>query len=282
MKLPAAGRTTVWATAISVSALAPHAAPVALGLAAAKEGFDLLHARIHRTTVLSYIRATSTGTYLSVDSSRSAPGVVLQTASPSAGSRRDEEGAVPVPADDEPGHPGADPDPGEFCIKHRVDWLSFAAVRARNFHDAEDAVSHAAEKILIHHAREGELCPPEYDPVAWAKTVIANHIKDRYRRASVQLKNQGKLYLPQDDSGEDVLDVMLARQAFSFIKDLKPGDHEIAVMYFIENLEPRDIARILGRNVVTVRGSLHRTRKEIRKRLGIVVEAQRTISRETT
>ena len=118
--------------------------------------------------------------------------------------------------------------------------------------------------------------------MAWAKTVIANHIKDRYRRASVQLKNQGKLYFPQDDPGEDVLDAMLARQAFSFIKDLKPRDHEIAVMYFIENLEPRDIARILGRNVVTVRGSLHRTRKEIRKRLGIVVEAQRTISRETT
>lgn len=57
MKLPAAGRTTVWATAISVSALVPHTAPAALGLAVAKEGFDLLHARTHRGTVLSYIRA---------------------------------------------------------------------------------------------------------------------------------------------------------------------------------------------------------------------------------
>lgn len=88
---PSVDRTALWATAISVSALAPHTAPVALGLAAAKEGFDLLHARMHRTTVLSYIRATSAGTYLSVDPSRAASGVVLQTASSSAGPRGDEE-----------------------------------------------------------------------------------------------------------------------------------------------------------------------------------------------
>jgi hypothetical protein len=57
MKLPAAAKTTVLATAISVSALDPRAAPMALGLAVAKEGFDLLHARMHKTAVLSYMRA---------------------------------------------------------------------------------------------------------------------------------------------------------------------------------------------------------------------------------
>lgn len=282
MKTPVTGRTTVWATAISVSAIAPHAAPVALGLAVAKEGFDLLHARMHRTSVLSYIRATAEGTYLSVDPAGAAPGVVLQTAPSSAGPRGDEEGAVPVTADDETRRSGADSDPGEFCIKHRADLLSYAAAQARNFQDAEDAVSHAVEKILVHHARKGILCPTGYDPVAWSKTVIANYIKDLHRRAGVQLKYQGKLYSPSDDPAEDILDDMLARQAFPFIKDLQPRDHQIAVMHYVENLEPIDIARRLGRNVITVRTSLWRTSRKIRKQLGFSAEPQRIIVRETT
>jgi RNA polymerase sigma factor (sigma-70 family) len=282
MKPLGTGRTAVWASAISVSALAPHAAPVALGLAAAKEGFDLLHARMHRTSVLSYIRATTAGTYLSVDPSGTAPGVVLQTASSRAGSQGDEEGAVPVPADDEPRRSGADPDPGEFCIKNRADWLSYAAAYARNFQDAEDAVSHVVEKILKHHAKTGALCPPKYDPVAWSKRAIVNYIKDQHRRARVQLKYQRKLYSPPDHFDEDILDEMLARQALPFIKDLKPRDHEIAIMHFKENLEPIAIARILGRNVVTVRTSLHRTSKKMRRHLGVTDEPQRAIPRETT
>jgi hypothetical protein len=159
MKPSAPGRTTLWATAISVSAFAPHAAPVALGLAVAKESFDLLHVYMNRAAVLSYIRDTAAGTYLHVDSSGTAPGVVLQTASPSKGLQGGEKGAGPVPTDDEPSRSESDPDPGEFCIKHRADWFSYAAAHARNFQDAEDAVSHVVEKILVYHAMEGTLCP---------------------------------------------------------------------------------------------------------------------------
>jgi hypothetical protein len=108
MKLPAAGRTTIWATAISVSAFDPHAAAVALGLAAAKEGFDLLHSRIHRTTVLSYIRAADARIYLNVDPSGFAPGVTLRTAPPFAEPQGAQEGAVPVPAANESSLPGAE------------------------------------------------------------------------------------------------------------------------------------------------------------------------------
>src|ERR1700730_12371136 len=113
MKLPAAARTTVWATAISVSALAPHAAPMALGLAVAKEGFDLLHARMHKTAVLSYIRAAGAGTFLSVDPSGAIPAVTLQTASPSARPQADEEGGVQVHAITAHSRSGAHHDPAE-------------------------------------------------------------------------------------------------------------------------------------------------------------------------
>ena len=201
-----AGRAAVWTTAISASALAPHAAPIALGLAVAKEGFDLLHAYLHRISVLSYIRATPAGSYLSVAASAGvAPGVVLQTASALASLPGDEEGAGQVPAHDEPNRSGVGSDPGEFCIKHRADWLSYAAALARNYQDAEDAVSDVAVKIFNNYDRTGKLCPPKFDdPVAWSKTVIANYIKDRRRRAKVQLKHQAELCPPQDKFDDDV------------------------------------------------------------------------------
>jgi RNA polymerase sigma factor (sigma-70 family) len=282
MKPPSAGRTAVWTTAISVSVLAPHAAPVAIGLAAAKEGFDLLHARMHRTSVLSFIRAAGAGTYLSVDPSGSAPGVVLRTASSLAGPQGEEEGGLPVPAYDEPSRSGDDPDPGEFCIKHQADWLGYALAHARNVHDAEDAVSHAAVKILEHHARTGKLCPEEYDPVAWSKTVIANYIKDLHRRAKVRREYQGKLLPLSGDFVEDILDEILTKQVFSFIKNLNPSDHQLAEMRYAENLPPSEIARRLGRNVITVRTSLWRINRKIRREFGVAAEPQRILPGETT
>ena len=282
MKLPAAGRTTIWATAISVSALAPHTAPVALGLAAAKEGFDLLHARMHRTTVVSFIRAAGGGTYLNVDPSGAIPGMTLQTASPTAGSPGDEEGAVQVPAHNEPSRSGTDTNPGEFCIKHRSDWISYALAHARNLQDAEDAVSHAGVKILQQHDETGTICPAGYDPEAWSKTVIRNYIRDLRRRDKVALKYRGKLHSPADDFVENLADEMLARQMFSFIKGLKPDDHQIAVMRFVENLEPSVIAEMLGRKAGAVRKSLWRTNKKMRKQLGITAESQVVIPRRET
>jgi RNA polymerase sigma factor (sigma-70 family) len=282
MRLPTASRTTVWATAISVSALAPHAAPIALGLAVAKEGFDLLHAWLYRATVLSYIRAAAAGTYLSIDPSGVAPGLTLQAASPFAGFRGDEEGAVPVPADNEPSRSGADPDPGDFCIKHRADWLSYALAHARNLQDAEDAVSHAGEKILLQHAETGMICPGGYDPEAWAKTVIRNYICDLYRHSKVQVKYQARLHTPADDFVENLMDEILARQMFSFIKSLRPGDHQIAVMHYLENLKPSVIAEMLGRKEVTVRTSLWRTRVKMRRELGVTAKSQVVIPRRET
>jgi RNA polymerase sigma factor (sigma-70 family) len=283
MKPSVAGRTAVWTAAISASALVPHAAPVALGLAAAKEGFDLLHARMHRTSVLSYIRAADADTYLSVAPSGATPGVVLRTASSLAGPTGNEEGAGPVPAHNESHRSGADPDPGEFCIKHRTDWLSYATAQARNRQDAEDAVSDVAEKIVRYHRRTGMLCPPEFDdPVAWSKKVINNYIKDLNKCARTRIKYQTKLYDPPDDFTEDIFDEMDAREAFKLIRGLNPTDHQIAVMYFIDGLKPKDIARILGQNVGTVRGSLHRTRKRMRRQLGIANEPKRIIPREGT
>jgi RNA polymerase sigma factor (sigma-70 family) len=283
MKHSVRSGTGLWITAISVSALYPHAAPAAIGLAAVKEGFDLLRARALRATVVSYIRAAGSGTYLNIDQSETAPGITLEKAPPTAGSPGNEKGAVPVPADDESSGSAGRFDPGEFCIEHRTDWLAYALAHAWNRQDAEDAVSHVAVKILQYHHETGMLCPPEYDdPIAWSKTVIANYIKDIHRHARVRLKYQQKLYSPPSDFTDDVLDQIIASQVIPFIGELKPGDHQIAVLHYIENLEPADIARQLGRNVITVRTSLWRTRAKLRRRLGVGAETQRVVPREMT
>lgn len=68
----------MWTAAISAAAVAPHAALVALGAGVAKEAFDLLRARSHRISVLAYLGAVGAGTYLSIDPSPAAPGLVLR------------------------------------------------------------------------------------------------------------------------------------------------------------------------------------------------------------
>lgn len=277
------GRAAVWATAISASILAPHAAPIALGLAVTKEGFDLLHARMHRSTVLSYIRAAPGDTYLKVEPTSGSVGVVLQTASSLSGASGGEEGACSVHADEEQSHSGEDLDAAEFCIKHRGDFLRYAASYARNMPDAEDAVSHAAMEIFRCYAESGAVCPPRYDdPVAWSKTVIRNYIIDLHRRNKTRRASIVKLRQPPSDMTEDVIDKILAQKMYEVIKGLNDFDHDVAVMRFAEGRAPIEIAQTLKCNAVTVRTSLFRTKNKMRRKLGLTPEPQRITPRESS
>jgi RNA polymerase sigma factor (sigma-70 family) len=268
MKVSPADRAAVWTTAISLSAIAPHAALVALGAAVVKEAFDLLRARSHRVSVLAYLRAAVAGTHLSIDPSLAAPALVLNIASPGSARPDGEEGADPVPADHlPPGEPG--PDPGDFCVKQRGDWLAFAFARTRSWPEAEDAVSHVVQKIFEHHARHGTLCPDMRDPVGWSKTVIRNYLIDQYRRSHAKRKRSRAFMPPEGDISDDIIDQILARKALAFVASLDPQDHVIVVMRWVDGLEPKEITDRLGMNASTVRTSLHRTMKKMRTQLGV-------------
>jgi RNA polymerase sigma factor (sigma-70 family) len=264
-----AGRATVWTIAISVSAIAPHAAPVALGAAVAKEAFQLLHARSHRASVLAYLRAACSGTDLRIDPSPAAPALVLSIASRGHVRSDDEEGADPVPVGGEYPMDGSSPEPGDFCIKQRADWLAYATAWRRNLPEAEDAVSHVVQKILEHYDKYGTLCPPDRDPIAWSKTVIRNYLIDRYRRDRAEHKRSTGFVLPVGDIADDIADQIIAGKALAFIESLDPLPHTIAMMRWVDGLEPKEIADQLGMNPHSVRSSLHRTQKKMRKYLGI-------------
>ena len=186
-----------------------------------------------------------------------------------------------MPDDDELPGAGADIDPGDFCVKYRADWLSYAVSLAKNWPDAEDAVQRAALKILKHHAVHGTLCPGGYDPVAYSKKMIANYIKDLHRRSRSQRKRLPSLLPPPEEATEDVLDRILGKAALAFMESLKPRAHVIAVMRWVDALEPKEIAEQLGLNVCTVRTSLHRTSKKMRAHLGITAEPGRVLREET-
>jgi RNA polymerase sigma factor (sigma-70 family) len=239
---------------------------VALGAAVAKEGFDLLHDRSHRISVLAYLGAAHAGTYLSIDSSPAVPGLVLRCASSGSGPDG-EEGAALVTADDE--HPPDGLNPSDFCVKQRADWLAYAMSYTRNLPDAEDAVSHMVQKMLEHHVRHGTLCPGARDPVGWSKTVIRNYLIDQFRRSDAQRRHLGRFAPPEADIADDVTDRILARTAMEFVASLEPRAHMIAMLRWTEGLEPQEIAELLEVNARSVRSSLHRTTKKLRIRLGV-------------
>lgn len=55
----------------------------------------------------------------------------------------------------------------------------------------------------------------------------------------------------------------------------------IAVLRWVDGLEPKQIAERLGMNPRSVRTSLHRTKKKMRTQLG-VAEPQKILREETT
>lgn len=280
MNSSVAGSAAVWSAAISASAVDPHAAPIALGAAVAREVFHLVHARVHRSSVLAYLRTAGAETYLHVGPSPVSPGLVLSN---TWGFSRpgDEEEADPIPTngDSPPSH--ASSNPGDFFIKQRSDWLAYAMTHARSWPDAEDAVSHVVQKILEHHSEYGTLCPEMRDPVGWSKKIIRNYLIDQYRRSTVQVKRASGFLMPEGDIADDITDQIIARKALAFVASLGRQEHMIAMMRWVDGLEPKEIADQLGLNARTVRTSLHRTRKKMRARLGIA-EPHKILSEGTT
>lgn len=276
----AAGKAAAWTAAISVMAVKPHEALIALGAAVAKEVFDLVSARMHRTSVLAYLRTARSETFLKIGPSSAAPALSLSSASSRSSRPGGEEGAVHVPDDSDlpPADYGSSPD--DFCIKQRADWLAYAMTRTRSWPDAEDAVSHVVEKIYEYYDEHGTVCPDMRDPVGWSKTVIRNYLIDRWRRSKTRDRYSAAFVVPEVDIAEIVTDQIIAGKALAFVQSLDDQAHMIAIMAWIEGLKPREIAEQLGMSSLTVRKSLHQTRKKMRAKLGIA-EPQRILREET-
>ena len=119
------------------------------------------------------------------------------------------------------------------------------------------------------------------DPVGWSKTVIRNYLIDQWRRSKTEGRRSPAFALPEPDIADDITDQIIARKALAFVESLDDQSHIIAMMAWVDGLKPKEIAEELGLNALTIRKSLHRTRKKMRTRFG-VAEPQRILREETT
>jgi RNA polymerase sigma factor (sigma-70 family) len=268
MNHPAVTKSAAWTAAISVTAINSHVALVALSGAVAKEIFDLVNAHMHRTSVLAYARTIRPETSLRIGPSSTSPELSISNATPNFSQPDGEEGAAYVPNDEDLPSANRDSSPEAFCIRQRVDWLSYAMTLTGNWSDAEDAVSHAVEKIFQHYAEHGTACPDMRDPVGWSKTIIRNYVIDQWRRARTRDRYSRSDMIPDSDIADFVTDQLIAKSALAFVKSQDDKSHLIASMAIIDDLKPKEIAEKLGIEVNEVRRSLRKTKKTLRAQFG--------------
>lgn len=282
---PVQARVAWWGAAVSAAAVDWRTGMAGFASAVAVEIFEVVHARTVRATTLSFLEAATAGTVWTIESSGLQPAMTLQVgpSGPVRSQPDDKEGARAVPDEHER---STTVEPSitleQLYLDHRRDLLSYAGALARNWADAEEAVSHAVVKSLEHHERFGSPCPPGRDPVAWMKTVISHYLIDRHRRADVFRRNRPRLAPPPPgDVADDVLDRLLADQAREFLGSLKPRAHMIAMLRWGGGLSTKEIAQRIGCPESSVRTSLLRTRRKIRRCFGITTEPQMIFREET-
>jgi RNA polymerase sigma factor (sigma-70 family) len=238
-------------------------APVALGAAVLKEGFDLLHARSQQQAVLAYLRAAAPDARLDIQTS-SAPRVLsLRITPPGSEQPGARKGATNLATRNVPTSVGL----GDFCKEQREGWLSYALALTRNMPAAEEAVAHGVQKLIEHHDRHGTL--PRPDPVGWTKLVIRNYYIDSYRRRAAEERRHQRSFLPAEDFTERIEDQDTIVRAMRIVTSLDEPAHMIAMLR-LEGLSHREIARQLEMTVGSVRKSWHRIVNQVRQELGVV------------
>jgi RNA polymerase sigma factor (sigma-70 family) len=142
--------------------------------------------------------------------------------------------------------------------EHVVGIASYCRWRADSPSDAQDAVS---EVFLVAWRRLDEVA--HTDARRWlyatARRVIANQARANARRSKLQetldAERIGAPPTNEDLVGSQVMEALAA---------LGAGDREVLLLTEWEGLTPAEIAAVVRRPAVTVRGRLHRARRRFR------------------
>lgn len=149
---------------------------------------------------------------------------------------------------------------------HAPDVLAYA-LRRTDAATAEDVV---AEVFVIAWRRADRI--PSEQPVLWlygvARRVMSNHRRSGRRRRALEVGLQPLLADRQDPEDGRLL---------AAVRALRRPDREVLLLIVWEDLEPAQVASVLGCSVQAVYGRLHRARKRLADELGrpphAVVEA---------
>lgn len=144
--------------------------------------------------------------------------------------------------------------------------LAYARRRTDQSADAGDAV---AETFLVAWRRVGDI-PPGDEARLWlygvARRVLANQRRGGERRHRLGERLRDRLAAPVVADHAD--DVVRRSALLDAMQRLNPADREILALSAWEQLEPREIATVLGLSPGAVRTRLNRARTRLRDLIG--------------
>jgi len=156
----------------------------------------------------------------------------------------------------------------EVFIAHSGRVLAYARRRLASAEDAEDVVV----EVFTTAWRRREVVPAE--PLPWlyatAANVVAHATRSEARRARLgtRLATVSPLTRDGEDPAQAVVDSAAAHAAVSSaLADLEPADAEILRLWAWEQLEPAEIAQVLGCSPGAARTRMHRARQRVREAL---------------
>lgn len=154
--------------------------------------------------------------------------------------------------------------------RHRRAVLGYALRRVEQPADAADVL---AETFLVAWRRLGKV--PQDDPRPWllavARRVLANHRRGSRRRDGLaeRLRQELTANVPARAGAFGGIDSESDRgRLASALAGLRDGDREIVLLAGWEELEPAQIAVVLGIGPEAARSRLHRARARLREALG--------------
>jgi RNA polymerase sigma-70 factor (ECF subfamily) len=146
--------------------------------------------------------------------------------------------------------------------------LAYARRRLDSAEDAEDVVV----EVFATAWRRRDAVPPEALPwlYATAGNVIAHVIRSDSRRTRLgaKLATVRPLHSPDVDPAQQLVDVTAAHDVVAAaLDDLSESDAELLRLWAWEQLEPAEIAEVLGCSPGTARTRMHRARSRLREAL---------------
>jgi RNA polymerase sigma-70 factor (ECF subfamily) len=167
------------------------------------------------------------------------------------------------------------PDPGirfrELYDSHFRLLLGYALRRVAAPEDAADIV---AETLLVAWRRFDDV-PIDGTAHLWlygvARRVLANHRRGQFRRDRLAEKLRLDLQEVSSELTERVDTHAAVRQAMDQLSD---ADRELITLTGWEDLDPKEIAVVLGVPAGVVRTRLHRARRRLKKLLGDAFEGR--------
>ncbi len=104
----------------------------------------------------------------------------------------------------------------------------------------------------------------KYSFSTWIYRVARNYLIDSFRRKKLSLENMDDHILSNYETPESILlrnsEISSVQSAIS---ELKPSDREIVYLYYYEELKQREIAKIIGKPLGTIKYRMSEIKKEL-------------------